>query len=98
MAAALAQRRRGPGRHRALATPPIDPDALAVLQFTSGSTSDPKGVMLPNRTICANLDAIAVGADLDAESDVMVSWLPLYHDMGLVGFCMLPLSSGTDLV
>jgi len=77
---------------------PVDPDALAVLQFTSGSTADPKGVMLPNRTICANLDAIASGAALDASVDVMVSWLPLYHDMGLVGFCMLPLSTGTDLV
>jgi fatty-acyl-CoA synthase len=78
--------------------PADDPDALAVLQFTSGSTSEPKGVMLPNRTICANLDAIAAGTDLDAARDVMVSWLPLYHDMGLVGFCMLPLSTGTDLV
>jgi fatty-acyl-CoA synthase len=83
---------------RSFAVPAIDPDALAVLQFTSGSTADPKGVMLPNRTICANLDAIAVGTDLDHDADVMVSWLPLYHDMGLVGFCMLPMSSGTDLV
>jgi fatty-acyl-CoA synthase len=83
---------------RHLDRPADDPDALAVLQFTSGSTSDPKGVMLPNRTICANLDAIAAGTDLDAARDVMVSWLPLYHDMGLVGFCMLPLSTGTDLV
>src|SRR4051812_8090709 len=81
-----------------LERPADDADALAVLQFTSGSTSDPKGVMLPNRTICANLDAIAAGTDLDATRDVMVSWLPLYHDMGLVGFCMLPLSTGTDLV
>ena len=78
--------------------PADDPSALAVLQFTSGSTSDPKGVMLPNHTICANLDAITEAAQLDAALDVMVSWLPLYHDMGLVGFCMLPLSTGTDLV
>ncbi|MEY2571105.1 MAG: fatty-acyl-CoA synthase, partial [Acidimicrobiaceae bacterium] len=83
---------------RSFDPPHIDPDALAVLQFTSGSTADPKGVMLPNRTICANLDAISIGASLDARTDVMVSWLPLYHDMGLVGFCMLPLSTGTDLV
>jgi fatty-acyl-CoA synthase len=76
----------------------VDPSALAVLQFTSGSTADPKGVMLPNHTICANLDAITESAQLDAARDVMVSWLPLYHDMGLVGFCMLPLSTGTDLV
>ena len=92
----LASAPAGPGH--LFASPAIDPDALAVLQFTSGSTADPKGVMLPNRTICANLDAIAQAAELDASRDVMVSWLPLYHDMGLVGFCMLPLSSGTDLV
>jgi fatty-acyl-CoA synthase len=78
--------------------PPDDPDRLAVLQFTSGSTADPKGVMLPNRTICANLDAIAAAAEMDVEKDVMVSWLPLYHDMGLVGFAMLPLSTGVDVV
>ena len=76
----------------------IDPESLAMLQFTSGSTSDPKGVMLPNRTICANLDAITVATNLDVQSDVLVSWLPLYHDMGLVGMCMLPMSTGTDLV
>ena len=79
-----------------LERPKDDPDALAVLQFTSGSTADPKGVMLPNRTICANLDAIIAAEVVD--DDVMVSWLPLYHDMGLVGFCMLPLSHGIDLV
>ncbi len=78
--------------------PDDDPERLAVLQFTSGSTADPKGVMLPNRTICANLDAIALATELDIHSDVMVSWLPLYHDMGLVGFAMLPLSTGVDVV
>jgi fatty-acyl-CoA synthase len=78
--------------------PADDPEALAVLQFTSGSTADPKGVMLPNRTICANLDAITATAQLDTETDVMVSWLPLYHDMGLVGFVMVPLAFGVDAV
>jgi fatty-acyl-CoA synthase len=78
--------------------PPDDPDMLGVLQFTSGSTADPKGVMLPHRTIAANLDAIAAAAELERGVDVMVSWLPLYHDMGLVGFCMLPMTTGTDLV
>ena len=80
------------------AAPPSDPDALAVLQFTSGSTADPKGVMLPHRTVAANLDAIAAGAALDPATDVMVSWLPLYHDMGLVGFAILPMTTGTELV
>ncbi|MCP3853889.1 MAG: fatty acyl-AMP ligase [Actinomycetia bacterium] len=78
--------------------PEYDPDSLAFLQFTSGSTSEPKGVMLPNRTVTANLDAIAETTNLDAADDVMVSWLPLYHDMGLVGFCILPLTTGTPLV
>ena len=74
------------------------PDSLAVLQFTSGSTADPKGVMLPHRTVCANLDAIAVAAELVVDDDVMVSWLPLYHDMGLVGFLILPMAHGVELV
>jgi fatty-acyl-CoA synthase len=78
--------------------PDEDPDRLAVLQFTSGSTADPKGVMLPNHTICANLDAIEIATELDVDRDVMVSWLPLYHDMGLVGFAMLPMSTGVDVV
>jgi fatty-acyl-CoA synthase len=73
-------------------------DDLFVLQFTSGSTSEPKGVMLPNHVMAANLDAIQSAADVDTERDVMVSWLPLYHDMGLVGFCILPMSAGIDLV
>ena len=78
--------------------PPVDPDALAILQFTSGSTSDPKGVMLPHRTVAANLDAIAHATALDPDDDVLVSWLPLYHDMGLVGLLTTALTTGTQLV
>ena len=78
--------------------PDYDPDDLFVLQFTSGSTSEPKGVMLPNRVVAANLDAIVEAAEVDFDTDVMVSWLPLYHDMGLVGFCILPMAMGLDLV
>jgi fatty-acyl-CoA synthase len=54
--------------------------------------------MLPHRTVCANLDAIAIAAELDPDVEVMVSWLPLYHDMGLVGFLILPMSYGVELV
>jgi len=75
-----------------------DVDALAILQFTSGSTADPKGVMLPHATVGANLDAITIAAALDIERDVLVSWLPLYHDMGLIGLLTLPMTSGTELV
>ncbi|HEX4868713.1 MAG TPA: fatty acyl-AMP ligase [Acidimicrobiales bacterium] len=90
----------GPGRAGAEAweRPTDDLDRLAILQFTSGSTSDPKGVMLPHRTVGANLDAIIEATSLDPDDDVLVSWLPLYHDMGLVGLFTLSLSTGTPLV
>ncbi|HEU5084697.1 MAG TPA: AMP-binding protein [Acidimicrobiales bacterium] len=79
--------------------PPVpDPEANAILQFTSGSTSDPKGVVLPHRAVCANLDAIEAAAELDIDRDVLVSWLPLYHDMGLVGLLSLSMTTGTRLV
>lgn len=78
--------------------PDYHEDDIFILQFTSGSTSEPKGVTLPNHAVAANLDAIMEAADVDLDDDVMVSWLPLYHDMGLVGFCILPMSAGLDLV
>jgi fatty-acyl-CoA synthase len=78
--------------------PKLGGDDLAVLQFTSGSTADPKGVMLPHRTILANLDGAAAAAQLDPDDDVLVSWLPLYHDMGLIGLLTLPMVTGTELV
>ncbi len=77
--------------------PASDPDALAVLQFTSGSTSEPKGVMLPHRAICNNLDGAWSAAKI-THDDVIVSWLPLYHDMGLVGLLTIPMSLGCTLV
>ncbi len=85
-------------RSAAFEPPARDPGSAAVLQFTSGSTSDPKGVVLPHRAVCANLDAIEVAAELDVASDVLVSWLPLYHDMGLVGLLSLAMTTGTRLV
>ncbi|MGH2687068.1 MAG: AMP-binding protein [Actinomycetota bacterium] len=91
----LSELQAGPGRYDRSAD---DPDALAVLQFTSGSTSDPKGVMLPHRTVLANLDGVAQAARLDPDNDVLVSWLPLYHDMGLIGILTTALISGADLV
>jgi fatty-acyl-CoA synthase len=78
--------------------PPADGERKAILQFTSGSTSDPKGVVLPHRAVSANLDAIAIAAELDVDRDVLVSWLPLYHDMGLVGLLSLAMTTGTRLV
>ena len=77
--------------------PAHDPERLVILQYTSGSTSEPKGVMIPDRVLRANLDASCTAAQLGV-GEVMVSWLPLYHDMGLVGFLSLPMTVGVDLV
>ncbi len=77
--------------------PPDDPERLAIVQFTSGSTAAPKGVMLPDRCIGANLDAILAGAQI-TPADRAVSWLPLYHDMGLIGLLMAPMLHGFELV
>jgi len=77
--------------------PADDPDALAVLQFTSGSTADPKGVMLRHRHICHNLDGAWAAASMRPD-DTVVSWLPLYHDMGLIGLLCVPMTGGCSLV
>ena len=81
----------------ALEIPDHDPDRLVILQYSSGSTGEPKGVMIPDRVLSANLDAACAAAELGT-GEVMVSWLPLYHDMGLVGFLALPMTKGVDLV
>ncbi len=61
-----------------------EPHATALLQYTSGSTGDPKGVILSHANLLANIRAM--GEVMEAgPSDVFVSWLPLYHDMGLIG-------------
>jgi fatty-acyl-CoA synthase len=90
----------GPGRPGpdAVEVPAPDPERLVVLQYTSGSTSEPKGVMIPDRVLGANLDAIATAVGLDVDTDVLVSWLPLYHDMGLVGMLGVPMTTGCGLV
>ena len=66
------------------AWPVLKPSDIAFLQYTSGSTGNPKGVMLSHANLIANVRAM--GQALQADStDVFVSWLPLYHDMGLIG-------------
>ncbi|MDA2944527.1 MAG: AMP-binding protein [Actinomycetota bacterium] len=80
-----------------LEIPEHDPERLVILQYTSGSTSEPKGVMIPDRVLGANIDAACEAASL-RDDEVMVSWLPLYHDMGLVGFLAIPMTTGVDLV
>jgi fatty-acyl-CoA synthase len=93
--AAVQPGRGAPGA--AFVPPPDDPDRLVILQYTSGSTSEPKGVMLPDRVLGANLDAIRFAAGL-VPDDVLVSWLPLYHDMGLVGKLASSLTNGAEFV
>jgi len=71
----------------------VKPVALAFLQYTSGSTAAPKGVMVSHGNLIHNLGALAYCAENDAES-VSVSWLPVYHDMGLITSVLLPVYEG----
>lgn len=75
------------------ALPAIAPDQTSYLQFSSGSTRTPAGVVVTHRALMANAVAITRdGLQVTAE-DRAVSWLPLYHDMGLIGFLLSPLAS-----
>ena len=73
--------------------PILNPDDLAFIQFSSGSTGDPKGIMLTHRNLMVNMDAIRIGLDIEYP-DVFVNWLPLFHDMGLIGYHLIPIYSG----
>jgi acyl-CoA synthetase (AMP-forming)/AMP-acid ligase II len=70
--------------------PDIDADSIAFLQYTSGSTASPRGVCVRHRNLAANAAAITRSMDLYA-GGTLVSWLPLYHDMGLIGGVVQPL-------
>jgi len=78
---------------------PFDPAEgdVAFLQYTSGSTSAPKGVMVTHANLIANEAAMTHGMGVGPE-DKFVSWAPLYHDMGLIGGLLLPLYNGIPLV
>ncbi|MEO8521041.1 MAG: fatty acyl-AMP ligase [Acidobacteriota bacterium] len=75
---------------------PPHPGALALLQYTSGSTSRPKGVALTHANVVANMALIAEA--IVHEHSAGVSWLPLYHDMGLIGALLSALYSRTPLL
>ncbi len=68
------------------------PDEYCYIQYSSGSTSAPKGVIGMQRSVCANLTAIARDGMSIVSGDRCTSWLPLYHDMGLIGFALTPMT------
>ena len=77
--------------------PVLGPDTLAFLQYTSGSTGTPKGVMVSHANLLHNQELIK-RAFHHSQRSVVVSWLPLYHDMGLIGHVLHPLYMGITSV
>ncbi|MBC3304370.1 non-ribosomal peptide synthetase [Pseudomonas sp. SWRI18] len=79
--------------------PDLHPNDIAFLQYTSGSTALPKGVQVSHGNLVANEVLIRRGFGIDLNpDDVIVSWLPLYHDMGLIGGLLQPIFSGVPCV
>ena len=73
----------------------VAPDDLAFIQYSSGSTSDPKGVCLTHHNLCVNIRAIVEGTGWN-ENDQSLSWMPLTHDMGLIGYHICMLAAGAS--
>ncbi|HSF41145.1 MAG TPA: amino acid adenylation domain-containing protein [Thermoanaerobaculia bacterium] len=77
--------------------PRVDPDSLAFLQYTSGSTGIPRGVMITHRNLLHN-ETMIRRAFAQSEGSVVVGWLPLYHDMGLIGCMLQPVYAGARCI
>ncbi|WP_275571990.1 fatty acyl-AMP ligase [Mycolicibacterium vanbaalenii] len=79
---------------------PVDTsdDDIALMQLTSGSTGSPKAVQITHANIVANADAMTAGCNFDIDTDVIVSWLPCFHDMGMTGYLTVPMYFGAELV
>jgi fatty-acyl-CoA synthase len=86
---------RNEGGHEVVATSPSD---LAVLQFTSGTTAEPRAVGVSNQNIMQYLSSLYDLTRFDPQAETLVSWLPLYHDMGLIGYLLCGMVTGADLL
>ena len=73
----------------------VKPDDIAFIQFSSGSTSEPKGVVLTHKNIMTNIHAIIAAAEF-TQADKFFGWMPLTHDLGMIGFHLTPLVLGVD--
>ena len=83
---------------RPIAPVDTDDDDVALMQLTSGSTGSPKAVQITHRNFVANAEAMIVGCNFDVDTDVIVSWLPCFHDMGMTGYLTVPMYYGAELV
>ncbi|MFI5753442.1 fatty acyl-AMP ligase [Streptomyces sp. NPDC051644] len=77
---------------------PAGEDTTALLQLTSGSTGAPRAVQITHGNLISNITAMAERMGYYPEEDVLASWLPLFHDMGMIGFLALPMALGIELV
>ncbi|RRQ28024.1 long-chain fatty acid--CoA ligase [Rhodococcus sp. Eu-32] len=77
---------------------PTDESDIALQQLTSGSTGSPKAVRITHENFYVNAYAMIDRIKFDVDSDVMISWLPLFHDMGMVGFLTVPMQVGAEVV
>ena len=84
-------------RDRGVVEVPVDAGDLALIQYTSGSTGDPKGVSLSHANLISNIRSIGEAVSV-GRGDVVVSWLPLYHDMGLIGCWLFALYHGLKMI